>query len=372
MAKTKPKYRLLRAILLTLNLFVAGGLLFAILAGTINPSFTAVFSVFGLLYPPLLLANVIFIVIWFFLARWRMLLSLAIILLGYGTLFNNLQFNNPDKPEEGIATLKILSYNIQRFGLDVSEEQIDKNKSHILGFLKDEDADFVCLQEYHGKGKTLYEPLAEMKSGLNSASYYYESYFNPRFEQITGLVIFSKHNAINKGKLKFDGSRTFGIYTDIVASKDTIRVYNIHLASIQLSPSDIDFVVGAGQEEQRFTTKASEIYGKLSDALVLREQQVSFLLNEIERCPYPVLLAGDFNDTPSSFVYGMLTDRLNDAFKTAGSGFSITYAGQIPFLRIDYLLHDSNFQTVNYSRQKLDYSDHYPISALMHFERLPD
>lgn len=292
------------------------------------------------------------------------LLSLILLLISFSTIRENFQFSTNSKIDSA-NNIKLLTYNLQRYGLDVNQDTFENNKESVLLFIKGEDPDIVCLQEFHGKGGTLYEPLQKMKTDLQATDYYYESYFNPRFNQLTGLVIFSKYDAVNKGKLKFEGSRTFGIYTDLVINKDTVRVFNIHLASIQLRPSDIDFVVNPGKDDEVFSIHALKIYAKLSEAFELREHQMDYLINEISRCPYPILLSGDFNDVPSSYVYNKITSKLEDTFVEKGTGFSITYAGRIPFLRIDYVMKSKGFTTLSYKRRKVDFSDHFPVSATL-------
>ncbi|MEJ2594494.1 MAG: endonuclease/exonuclease/phosphatase family protein [bacterium] len=363
MTRKKKRTSILTRIFIILNILFATGYLFSLLAGHVNPETTSFFAIFALIYPQFLLVNLFFVFFWWFVKPVFSLLSIALIILSFGTLSDNLRFAFAQTADTDTSACKVLSYNIQRFGLDASDEDMQKNKVDINEFLVEQDAHVVCLQEYHGHGKTLYEPLAEMKRKLQSQSYYYESYFNPRFDQITGLVIFSKYQAINKGKLKFEGSRTFGIYTDLLINKDTVRFYNIHLASIQLTHSDIDFVVHAGNDEKEIALKAGRIYAKLSEAFKLRVRQLGFLLQDMKECPYPFILAGDFNDTPSSYTYSQISRFCEDTFTSEGNGFGITYAGQIPLLRIDYIMHDNNFVTEGFSRERVNYSDHYPISA---------
>jgi len=360
------KYRFFRLTLFFSNLAFALLFTFSLLAAIIPPAVLPFFSIFGLLHPPLLIINLLFIVTWVLLKSKNALISLIVIILGFTTINNNFQFSFSGNEATDTTSIKLLTYNVQRFGLDEGAEETAIIKQNILQFISDENPGIVCLQEYHGKGRTLYEPLQEMKTDLHAGAYYYESYFSPRYQQLTGLVIFSQFEAVNKGKLKFEGSRTFGIYTDLIINRDTIRVYNIHLASIQLMPSDIDFVVNPAQEGQEtFATRATKIYSKLSEAFDLRERQMDHLLSQISACPYPILLAGDFNDTPSSFIYSRISKVLDDTFTEKGRGFSITYAGQIPFLRIDYIMKSALFNTVAYKRHNLNFSDHFPVSATL-------
>lgn len=364
MRTEKPKYRFLKVILVFLNLITAVIYIVSVIAGWVPPSITSLFATFALIFPIVLLLNFAFIFIWTFWRNKWGFLSTFLLLVSYQTILDNFQFSGGSEKKAAIE-ISLLTYNLQRFGLDVDKETFTQNKESVVGFIKTENPDIICLQEFHGDGVTLYEPLQKMKTELKAVDYYYESYFNPRFNQLTGLVIFSKYDAVNKGKLKFEGSRTFGIYTDVLIGKDTVRVYNIHLASIQLMPSDIGFVVNPGQDEEDFNLHALKIYSKLSDAFELREHQMDYLVHEMARCPYPIILAGDFNDIPSSYVYTQISSKLEDTFVEKGQGFSVTYAGRLPFLRIDYVMKSENFKTKNYKRHKIDFSDHYPVSAVL-------
>jgi len=356
--------RIAKSIFLSLNFVFVASLVLALLASKVSPSTSPVFSVFGLLYPLLFIANTFFVFSWALLRSKWLLLSLLVILAGAGNLRQNIQLSLSGNEPVPAESIRLFSYNVERFGLSVSEEEFRKTRKAVMQFIKQEVPGIVCLQEFHAKGKTLYEPLQETKTELNAASYYYESYFNPRYQQLTGLVIFSKYEAVNKGKLKFEGSRTFGIFTDLIVQGDTVRVYNIHLASIQLMPTDLDFVVNPGQDKEA-RLHALMIYAKLSDAFRLREQQMSFLVDEIQSSPYPIVLAGDFNDTPSSFVYNKITGLLEDSFIEKGNGIGPTYAGELPLLRIDFILKDKIFKTLEYKRHKLHFSDHFPVSAIL-------
>lgn len=266
------------------------------------------------------------------------------------------------KPDQ----IKVLSYNVQQFGEQTKNQSSLATKSDIINFLLDQNADIVCLQEYHSANNQLYKPLKEIRDILSAKTYYYESYFNPKYNQLSGLVTFSKYKAINKGKLKFTGSRTFGIYTDVVIKNDTIRIFNIHLASIKLKPGDLDFVVNPeADNSDDLKSHTSDIYRKLIQAYLFREKQLKYLVNEIKSTKYEIILCGDFNDTPSSWIYKQLEQHLNDAFVKKGMGIGRTYAGPLPFLRIDYILTGTSFSIVGFTRHNLIKSDHFPISAII-------
>ena len=85
--------------------------------------------------------------------------------------------------------------------------------------------------------------------------------------------------------------------------------------------------------------------------------------------PYPVVVCGDFNDTPLSYTYKKIKKELKDAFIEKGRGLGHTYIGEFPSFRIDYILHSDDLETVGYQRDMVTYSDHYPIKAQLNYKR---
>ena len=79
--------------------------------------------------------------------------------------------------------------------------------------------------------------------------------------------------------------------------------------------------------------------------------------------PYPIILCGDFNDTPTSFTYKQLSKDLNDSFTNSGRGLGSTYNGKIPALKIDYILYSPNLNQVDFETNEVKLSDHYPIKS---------
>ena len=100
-------------------------------------------------------------------------------------------------------------------------------------------------------------------------------------------------------------------------------------------------------------------------AFSIRARQARTVAAHIRRCPYPVIVCGDFNDTPLSYTYHVLGKQLQDAFAEAGFGLSNTYNGLLPSFRIDYILYSSHFKAVSYSCDRIDLSDHFPVSAVL-------
>jgi len=98
-------------------------------------------------------------------------------------------------------------------------------------------------------------------------------------------------------------------------------------------------------------------------AYVKRASQIETVVKFVKSSPYPVILAGDFNDTPVSYSYRQIDNELDDTFVDAGKGFGQTHAQILPFLRIDFIFHSKGLQTIEHRTIDKDYSDHFPIVA---------
>ena len=101
----------------------------------------------------------------------------------------------------------------------------------------------------------------------------------------------------------------------------------------------------------------------LKKGFVKRALQSQVVKDNINKSPYPVIVLGDFNDTPVSYSYRKIRKGLNDSFLNSGYGAGFTYRGNYPRNRIDYILYDDNLINSYFEIIKVKYSDHYPIVA---------
>jgi endonuclease/exonuclease/phosphatase family metal-dependent hydrolase len=100
---------------------------------------------------------------------------------------------------------------------------------------------------------------------------------------------------------------------------------------------------------------------KILSAYKSRAQEVHRILYHAKKSPYPVIICGDFNDTPVSYCYQQLKSSFEDAFLEAGIGTGATYAGKVPPNRIDYIFHSDGFRATAFHIQKEILSDHRAI-----------
>ena len=353
------------------NLFAVLMLLVVYISVYINPAKFSIIAFAGLGYPLILLTNLLFVILWIFIRIKFSLLSVVFILLGWNHIGRLVQLNQKEEIDKNRRPVKILSYNIQNFvRQNISNTKyITKfdNQAKITKFINDQKADIICLQEMLYDRGDLQKYANEFGKKNKTPNYYYKNYFSVRKQILDGIAIFTRFPVINKGYLEYD-EKTIGIYNDLVIASDTFRLYNLHLASIHFRKEEYDFISDLpNQQDQEVIKKHSlQVISKITTAFIKRGYQVDIVGKHIKSSPYPVIVCGDFNDTPSSYAYRKITSGLTDAFVESGKGFGVTYAGEsFPSFRIDYIFHDEVFESCRFTRHKISLSDHYPISCYL-------
>ncbi len=374
MSETKSKHRIsfFLKVLLLLNFIAVLLLLVSYSAAYINPNILSIISLAGLAYPIILTVNIIFILIWLFTKKRFALLSLIAVLLGWNHLGRLVQFNSEKDVDTESKVIKVLSYNIQNFiKLNTSSTKYVtnfENQSKIIQFIQKQDADIICIQELLNDRKGFNKFPSELGKKLNCPNYYFINYYQRSSKtKIDAIAIFTKYPIIDKDFIVYE-EKTIGIFTDLLINHDTIRLYNLHLASIRFKREDYDFIsdIASQQDQENIKSGSKAIISKIKTAFIKRGYQVDILSEHISESPYPVIICGDFNDTPSSYVYRVISKERNDAFVESGKGFGNTYAGEnFPSLRIDYIFYDDSFSSLNFKRHKINLSDHYPVSCFL-------
>lgn len=338
------------------NLGFGGLLLMIYLAVFIPPDSFWPAAFLGLLYPYLLLINLLFIGFYALRKSRKLLFSLLVVVIGYQHLFNF--FQPIPNLRSGTGGLKILSYNVHYFSSDITKKQTDNPK--VLTYLRTVDADILCLQETR-----LFKTGKLSPDGIKSALPGIKHYQLAHSISYAGPLTLSKYPIVRMGEIRFAHSSNMVLFSDIVIHPgDTVRVYNCHFQSYSITPEDYSLTdpdrTGTNEQQLR---EAKLISKKMIIAFSIRAQQARTVAAHIRKCPYPMIVCGDFNDTPLSYTYQILGKQLKDAFTEAGFGFSTTYNGFLPSLRIDYILYSQRFHAISYQRDQVNLSDHFPVVA---------
>jgi len=343
------------------NILFALALLFSYLASFVNPEIFALPSLFGLAYPFLLLINFLFVVLWASTLNWEVVISIVAILIGLTHFSNFIQFNRTGPSTEG--AFRVMSYNVRLF--NNYEKNPQYSEDVILSFLKEEGADILCLQEvFANEDNSTGERY--LKNELGNGYYSHTKFIGKSPKRRYGIATYSKYKIVNRGEVFHPNSSSLTIFTDIVIGKDTVRIFNNHLQSFKLKNVERSFIDEIISSDERETIDGvKQLSVNLRKAFIQRANQAILVKQEINKSPYPVIVLGDFNDTPISFAYRKLRKGLNDSFVESGYGAGFTYKGGYPANRIDYVLYNDELESKYFEIKKVKYSDHYPVCSYL-------
>ena len=348
--------KFLHRLLVIICILFAVGLVITYLSVYVNPERVWFLALIGLSYPFLLIINLLFLIYW--IIRWKraFLIPLVAIILGVSQLSNFIQLPLGKKIENTIPDIKILSYNVNLFRL-YAWSNSTPSFPKIAKFIKENDIDLVCFQEFYLVDGKLSEKMTQKQLSMNSHIDYIIKTSNTGY----GIATFSKFPIINKGEIPFRNTSNACIYTDIKVGFDTIRIYNCHLQSLRLKERNLSFLLNQSHKKEGNTvSEIKDISFKFRDALKKRAHQVNTIMESVKECRYRVIICGDFNDSPVSYTYHEMTRNMLDAFKEVGKGFANTYVRFLPY-RIDYILYSKDLKAIDFSCPRVDYSDHYPV-----------
>jgi endonuclease/exonuclease/phosphatase family metal-dependent hydrolase len=318
--------------------------------------------------PVLIIVHGCLVVFWLIFKRERVWLS------GIGLVLGLLfwpRIYSIHTPKDSKPDLTIMSYNAKVFDVlnFLDGKDPDTAPAAIKWAIKD-NADIKCFQEFYNYDK---RPMFAVLKQLKETGYKYRTLLHPltshNEQNFNGLAIVSKFPIIGRGEQIF-GTLNGMVYADIEINKtNTIRVINIHLQSISVK-------FGAFRKAYRDNNKtgiAAEskyIIERLKLGFSQHPAQFAVVMKVINDSPYPVILCGDFNETPFGYSYSNLKRKLNNAFEDAGHGFGFSYKNDPKFIRIDHQFYDpKTFEVIDFkTRNDISTSDHYPIFGYYRFK----
>lgn len=294
----------------------------------IPPKVFPLLNLLSLAFPFLMIANLLLCVFWIF--SWR---KRAFVFLLISTLFLTpvRRWINYSEPKSEKADFKVLTFNNK-----YNDYGIEEVKNYIKSF----NADVIFLQEsgYSGLGNSDFE---EMKYSLHNRR----------------ISFFSKYQIVEQDTIPLiDKGKS--VYADVIIKGKRIRFINVYLEPFQLHKS----MVKPTEDLEENGTKAKSLVRRFMPVFKKHEEQVQILKNFIEKSPYPVILAGDFNSVPNSYEYYTISGVLKDCFLESGKGFGTSFHDYKIPIRIDYVFSSENLKSTYYQvdrSQKL--SDHYPV-----------
>ncbi|MBQ9216140.1 MAG: endonuclease/exonuclease/phosphatase family protein [Prevotella sp.] len=320
--------------------------LIGLFGGDVPPAGNTARAMLVFALPLLMIADAVMLIYWLVLRKfhWALMPAIALVCcIPYsGTLY---QFGSLDEKADSKEGFKIASYNVALFG----RETTGFIAMDILSELKKQKVDIVCFQKYSNQ------------SGDKKNSDSYKEYFPYMAMGESDMVIYSRYPITNSKKISFEMTNNSAMWAEVKIDGNTYRIYNVHLETTGINRT---LYKAAKMERQGLEVENNAllktIYGRYTFGMIYRSGQANVVAMDMRESEVPIIVCGDFNDVPYSFVYNtMLGDKV-DGFKECGSGFMYTYRGDKK-VRIDYIFHDKSLKGLTYYKKELSYSDHYPV-----------
>ncbi|MBE9461474.1 endonuclease/exonuclease/phosphatase family protein [Dyadobacter sp. UP-52] len=324
-------------------------------------------------FPVTVLINFGFLVFWLLVDSKKALAPLFLIFLSGIFLDRTYQFKkdpvdltSKDNKEK---VFKVLNYNV--FGFWITQHhsrEDDAETNKMKKWILKQNADVLCMPEFNNEENV---PDFRTVQFLKKSGYPYSNMLdNKNMKDGTTfktLAMFSKYPIIAH-KEKSTEQQNGLMYIDIVVGKDTLRVIGVHLYSMSLRLSKL-----VNQKEMSGIKR--ETRGTLSQmkkGFIARVSETKILEKWIKESPYAVIVCGDFNETPYSYVYGKCRKLLNNAFETRGEGFGFSFNHLPYFIRIDnQFYNDKKLEAIDFKTlNKIKYSDHYPCLGTYRFKKV--
>lgn len=317
----------------------------------------------GMVFPFFLLANLLFVPLWV-LFSWKRLL---IPIIGFAIAYPAIRVYVPLHGKSNIPenALCVASYNVCIFGGNYKYEHAFDT---VFTYLKRQQADIVCLQEDNYSDLKAYERYypyndTTMVSGTTTKGYNY-------------VGIHSRFPIIKKEHIDYESKTNGSVAYFLNINGDTVIVINNHMESSHLSSSDrnrYEEMIKGGMGRDTARAETEMLLGKLSEGMAIRAPQADSVHSYVERhSRYPVIVCGDFNDTPISYTRRRMAEGMTDCYVETGRGPGISFNRRGFYFRIDHMMCSSHFTPYACKiDDKMDASDHYPLVCWLKMKEKP-
>ncbi|MBQ8152422.1 MAG: endonuclease/exonuclease/phosphatase family protein [Prevotella sp.] len=323
----------------------------------LSPADHPVLSCVGMTFPLFLLANLLFLCFWL-VFKFRMIwIPILGFILSYVpiNIYMPLNLKGANVPE---GAIKLISYNVCEYGGNYKYEQ---GFEKIRDYLFEEDPDIVCLQEDVDTWRRYCFKHYEKHFAYNDTVHFVHSDLNTN-----GVGIHTRFPIIRRERIPYRSSSNGSVAWYLQVGKDTLLVINNHFEGTHLSLEEREAYQGIIKGEMKGDTvrkESKKLLVTLAESASRRAPQIEKVCRYIEEHrQYPILLCGDFNDTPISYSRHKMAKTLNDCFVSTGKGLGLSYNQNGFHFRIDHVFCSDNITPYNCKiDSKIDASDHYPI-----------
>ena len=325
----------------------------------INPADHPLLSTIGMAFPILAVINMGFLLFWLIFKWTRAWVPVVGFVLAYVPISIYMPLNVSQSPPDD--ALRLVSYNVCSYGGNYKYEQ---GFEAVRDYLQNQEADIVCLQEdndtwrrycfkqFEERGLTYNDTIVLCNDELR---------FNCLGMHTRFPII--RRERIDYRTVSNNGSAAWWLKV----GRDTVIVVNNHFEGCHLNESDrqqYKQMLKGQMESDSLRYESQLLMVKLAEANAVRSRQIAAVSDFVDRYlgHYPIIVCGDFNDSPISYSRHHLAEQLTDCFVATGRGVGLSYNQRAFSFRIDHVFCSPDvtpYQCV--VDDKMDASDHYPV-----------
>ena len=347
-----------KMIIFLLAVFAVIGLIamaLSILSPYIPPKRFVWAAYFGLAFWEIFAFNVVVFVL--LLLMWSRKVWIAVLALAISIPGVKQSYSFGSKAESA-DSFRVMSYNVHYFSHLDSEVKRDEFVNQVINMVREQSPDVFCCQEFRQylSGKSYQQCIMEFANGIGYPFFSYNQKNTPE-----GNVIFSKY-PLSDAQMDF-GKKGYGTITIVDAGeRGLFYVANVHLVSYNITNNELRVLENPAEQPNLLDTLGMSVVRNLISGFRCRNEQMDVVLEELPQVDAPVIVCGDFNETPVSYVHRKMRKAgYTDSFLKVGRGIKPTYAGKLPLLRIDYCWVNDKVRPLHFTRIRRIASDHYPI-----------
>ncbi|MFA6769787.1 MAG: endonuclease/exonuclease/phosphatase family protein [Bacteroidales bacterium] len=328
-------------------LVTIAGLILSILinkADLINPQDTLWLQYASTLAPFIVIFHISLIIYWLFHKRIWFLIPLLAISINHKYITAIFGINLSASSNDSSINLTVCSYNVNYFNHSNGIKALA-----IARLMQDKGVDILAMQKFEA---VAHYNLNEIIDEFDSMKY--NAIYTSNNNSI-GMAIFSKYPILRSSQIKFPNTGNSFMWADLLIEKDTVRVINNHLQTT-------GFYFSYPRGLKYMLKEAGENF-------LMRANQAKIVRSIIDTTIYPVIVCGDFNDTPHGYVYSTIKgNNLSDSFIEKGVGLGGTYWRTFNLMRIDMVLVSNHFKIISHKIINSKLSNHKPIFCELEYQ----
>lgn len=321
-------------------------------AGIIPPETFPRLSNIGLLFPAILLVNIAFAVLWVIIKPRYVVIAIVGFIVCYGPVRRYCPINIPHDPPDDC--IKLLSYNVWYFA---GWEDRDKPNA-ILEYIKQQDADIVCLQE-----ATPYEVGQVQIDSILKPVY---QYVDTAMHGGNCMAVYSKFPIVSHERVHYESKGNQTVAFKLRVKDRDVVVVNNHLETTGLSAEEkqnFKKMVKGDLDTQEAKQTSRWLISHLGEQTRKRANEAKAVARYVAfHSGVPMIVCGDFNDSPMSYARRTIGKGLTDCYVATGNGPGLSYHVNGMYVRIDNIFCTDDFEPYACRvDNSIGNSDHYPI-----------